>query len=43
MFLGREMEGVLSEGILALGKGDYRSKVVEQSPTLAQGCTEAVS
>ena len=30
MFLSREMEGVLSEGILALGEGNYRSKVVEQ-------------
>ena len=30
MFLSREMEGVLSEGILALGDGNYRSKVVEQ-------------
>ena len=31
MFLGREMEGVLSEGILALGDGNYRAKVVEQT------------
>ena len=31
MFLGREMEGVLSEGILALRVGDYRTKVMEQN------------
>ena len=31
MFLGREMEGVLSEGILALWEGDYRTKVMEQN------------
>ena len=31
MFLWREMEGVLSEGILALGEGDYRTKVMEQN------------
>ena len=30
MFLSREMEGVLSEGILALGDGCYRSRAVEQ-------------
>jgi len=25
MFLGMEMEGVLSEGFLTLGEGDYRT------------------